>query len=415
MIAVVGLGFVGLTTALGFCEKGMRVRGYDVDKDKVNLLLNRNIPFHEPGLAQALERHLNQSFVLTDNIAVAVSDAKVIFYCVGTPSNEDGSSNLTYLQDAIRETLKSVKNNGFSILVIKSTVPPSTCTSKIQPLINDAGLIVGRDVGLAANPEFLREGCAWEDFMHPDRIIVGLNDARSEQTIRDIYEPFGAPIHIVSLNTAEFIKYLSNTFLSTLISFSNEMSMIAHSIGDIDISSAFKILHEDKRWCGSPAAMIHYAYPGCGFGGYCLPKDTRALCAEAKAHGCDSSLLDAVMKVNCRIKTFLVDYLSQRVNPQKKIGVLGLSFKPGSDDVRDSPAKDFIELLIGRNYKEIIAYDPVATNNFSNTYSFPVEYADSLHDVLAQTDTVVIVTAWPEFKQLSQRKDLCVFDFRYML
>lgn len=417
MIAVIGLGFVGLTTALGFCEKGMRVRGYDVNKNKINLFLNKEIPFHEPGLAEALDKHLNHNFVITDDVASAVSDVKVIFYCVGTPSNEDGSSNLAYLQDAVRKTLKFINTENFCVLVVKSTVPPSTCMSKIQPLINDAGLTVGKNVGLAANPEFLREGYAWDDFVNPDRIVVGLSDKQSEQIIRDIYEPFGAPVCVVSLNTAEFIKYLSNTLLATLISFSNEMSMIAHTIGDIDIASSFKILHGDKRWNGSPASMTHYVYPGCGFGGYCLPKDTRALCAEAQTNGYDSLLLDAVIKVNGRIKTFLVDYLLKHVHPKKKIGVLGLSFKPGSDDVRDSSAKEFIDLLIKGNRKEIVAYDPVATDNFRNIYSFPIEvnYVDSLQDVLVQTDTVVIVTAWPEFKQLSQRKGLFIFDFRYML
>jgi len=414
-IAVIGLGFVGLTTALGLCEKGHIIYGYDLDAEKVDSLKDRIVPFFEPHLEDALNNHLNKKFYIVDSLADAVKESSVIFYCVGTPSMDDGSADLKYLKNAITKTINSIKKSSYKTLVIKSTVPPLTTQNKILPMIESLGMEIGRDVGLANNPEFLREGYSWEDFLNPDRIVLGIADEKSNDILENVYKPFNAPIHKTSLNTGEFIKYLSNTMLSTMISFANEMSMIAYTMGDIDIASAFRILHQDNRWFGSPANMSSYVYPGCGFGGYCLPKDTKAICSLSNSKGYSASLLNSVLEVNKRIKPFLINHLVSNLPNDEYIGILGLSFKPGSDDVRESPAKDFIELLIQRGYNRIIAYDPLASDLFSKTYSLPIQYAKSIKNVIDKTKNIVILTAWPEFKTITESEsELNLFDFRYM-
>ena len=285
MITVVGLGFVGLTTALGFSQKNFQVYGYDVDRYRIALIKKCQIPFYEPHLGKACESYLGNNFIISDSLQEAVSKSEVIFICVGTPNGEEESTDLTYLYNAIEETLKGFDKDDYKVLVIKSTIPPSTTQDKIKPFVEKFGFSVGKDIGLANNPEFLREGYAWDDFVYPDRIVIGVEDEKTIGILNHYYKPFAAPIHKVSLNTGEFIKYLSNTLLSSLISYSNEMSMVANNIGGIDIPKAFKILHEDKRWFGKPAKMTSYVYPGCGFGGYCLPKDTMAIRSFSEAKG----------------------------------------------------------------------------------------------------------------------------------
>jgi UDPglucose 6-dehydrogenase len=266
MITVIGLGFVGLTTALGFCEKGNKVYGYDINSEKINSLKNKKVPFYEPGLDEALDRHLHHNFEIVDDLSQAVNQSRVVFICVGTPSDDQGKADLKYLFAAVDDIVSHRTDNAFKVLVIKSTVPPSTTAEKVLPYLEQKGLKVGKDMGLANNPEFLREGHSWEDFTQPDRIVTGSSDAKTQQLLNEIYAPFQVPIHAVSLNSGEFIKYLSNTLLAMMISYANEMSMAADAIGDIEVSEAFKILHEDKRWYGNPAAMASYVYPGCGFG-----------------------------------------------------------------------------------------------------------------------------------------------------
>lgn len=416
MIAVIGLGFVGLTTALGFADKGYKVYGFDVNQEKMTMIKQGEIPFLEPNLKEALERNINKNFIVVSNIKEAVNASKSIFICVGTPNDDQGKVDLTYIEKAIEAILKEVEKMDYKILVIKSTVPPATTKEKIIAFIEKQGFIIGKNIGLANNPEFLREGYAWEDFTCPDRVVIGEYDKRSGDTIEEIYKPFNAPVHRVSLNTGEFIKYLSNTLLATLISYSNEMSLIANAIKDIDIAESFQILHEDKRWSGQPANIKSYAYPGCGFGGYCLPKDTQALVARSREHGYDPKILENVLKVNQKIKSFVVDRISQTVKFSDTIGVLGLSFKPDSDDVRESPSRDIIQLLIKIGYKNIIAYDPVANNAFKKSYNLPIQYAASLSEIVKKTDNLIILTAWKEFKNNKNLfKNKRVFDFRYIL
>jgi UDPglucose 6-dehydrogenase len=344
----------------------------------------------------------------------AIKDADIVFFCVGTPADEAGKADLRILKAAVEKALEYTKS--FKVFVVKSTVPPSTCSEELIPFINSRGHKIGESMGLASNPEFLREGKAWEDFTKPDRIVIGTGDEKSRELLRKVYEPFNAPIHSVSLNTAEFIKYLSNTLLATMISFSNEMSMAADHIGGISIKNAFKILHGDKRWSGNPANMASYIYPGCGFGGYCLPKDTEAFYSKAKEKGFEAEVLKGTLSVNRRVKEFIAKKIARSASKDSKIGILGLSFKPESDDVRDTPAKYIIEALLARGYRKICAYDPLAAEVFRNSYDYPIEYISSLEEITGISDVLALLTAWEEFaekKALFENKIL--IDARYFL
>lgn len=415
MITVIGLGFVGLTSGLGFAKKGMRTFGIDINSTRMEQLKNFIIPFHEPHLHEVLTETHNKTFLLDASLQDAISSSKYIFLCVGTPAAKDGSADLTYIFQAIDQIL-SIDFSDRKIIIIKSTVPPSTLSAKVKPYVIKRAKELNRSIGLASNPEFLREGYCWEDFIEPDRIVVGCEDYETEEMMREVYKPFGAPIHFVSFNTAEFIKYLSNTLLSTLISFSNEMAMMADHIGDINIPSAFRILHQDKRWRGSPAGMSSYVYPGCGYGGYCLPKDTAALNRIADDYGFQAQILKSNLSTNEEVKDYIVKKVNHKVAKEEPIGILGLSFKPGSDDVRFSPSKDVIEKLLLAGYKTIIAYDPLANEQFKHEYpQIDIQYTDNLDILLSRVEHVIILTGWKEFrdkKEIISRKN--VFDFRYI-
>lgn len=416
MIAVIGLGFVGLTTALGFAHKGYKVYTYDADFEKSKKLKEGFIPFREPFLDEFLNKYKNKRFIICDTIEKVILNTNIVFYCVGTPNKVNGEANLKFLKNAIKNSLKFIKKGEYKTLVVKSTVPPPTAQDIIKPLIEKFNFKIGEEIGLTNNPEFLREGFAWEDFINPDRIVIGESDKKCGEIVEEIYKPFGAPIFRVSLNTAEFIKYLSNTFLSSLISFSNEMSMIADVIGDIDISNSFKILHFDKRWFGMPAKMTNYVYPGCGFGGYCLPKDTLAIYSAAKNKKYNPLMIREILSINDKVKKYTVKRIIKSINKDDYIGILGLSFKPETDDVRDTPANDIIRMLIENGYNKIVAYDPIATNNFRKTYNLSIEYASTFEEVILKCNVVVILTRWQEFREkmnlLNGKK---VIDGRYFL
>lgn len=413
MIGVIGLGFVGLTTALGLSDRSYQVFGYDCNDQKMDLLKNGSIPFHEPFLTDALNRTLNKSFFLSPDYKVVVQNCSILIVCVGTPNADDGCVDLAPLFSALDGILNECHGQNFKTIVIKSTVPPGTCSEAILPFIQSRGFICGKDIGLANNPEFLREGFAWEDFTVPDRIVIGTEDENVALQLSDIYSVFNAPLFHVSLNTAEFIKYLSNTLLATLISFSNEMAMIANATGNIDIRKAFRILHQDKRWFGTPAQMTSYAYPGCGFGGYCLPKDSQALLSQAQKRGVAASLLQAVLTVNAEIKKSIAKEIMSRVSKLDTIGILGLAFKPETDDVRESPAKDIVAMLIAEGYVNILAYDPLASDNFRREFGLPIQYADNRHEVFLRAECIVILTAWNEFRNSKIECVKPVIDCRY--
>lgn len=413
VVTVFGLGFVGLTTAVGFAEKGIKVYGTDVNSARTDMIGNGKLPFFEPGLDDALIRNLNKTFYVTDNVEQAVKESDCVYYCVGTPYGEGGQADLTYLYSAIDTTLQYVRDEKFRVLVTKSTIPPSTTSEKIVPFIENKGFRVGENIGVANNPEFLREGHCWDDFMNADRIVLGVSDYRSEEILRGLYSEFNIPIYAVSLNTGEFIKYLSNTLLATLISYSNEMSLVADTIGDIDVAKAFHILHMDKRWGGCD--MASYAYPGCGYGGYCLPKDTNAIYSLVKTKGFDAGILKNVINTNDSMPEYIAKRIEKHIDKENCIGILGLSFKPGSDDVRDTPAAKIILQLMQDGYGRIVAYDPIAVEEFRNYYDMDIEYCPDMRQIIDIADELVILTAWDEFKTLQGITDKTIVDCRYML
>lgn len=418
-ITVFGLGFVGLTTSLGFAEYGHTVYGVEVNAERLSIIKDGKLPFLEPGLDKALQRHLGHNFlpISGEDISEAVASSDCIYYCVGTPYGQDGQADLTYLMKAIDQTLEAIPaEKSFKVLVVKSTIPPSTTSKKLIPYLEKKGIQVGKDLGVANNPEFLREGHCWDDFINADRIVLGVSDDHSADLLRKIYAGCSYPVFCVSLNTGEFIKYLSNTLLATLISYSNEMSMVADTIGDIDVAEAFRILHMDKRW--GDASMASYVYPGCGYGGYCLPKDTNALYAVSKTAGFDAQILKNVIQTNDRMPQTISAKIEKAIeyDREQKIGVLGLSFKPGSDDVRDTPSAKIIRCLQSQGYTHIYGYDPVANTEFQHCYGeLPLFYVDNYDGLLEVSDVLVIATAWPEFKDVRERTNKTVIDCRYML
>jgi UDPglucose 6-dehydrogenase len=417
MISIIGLGFVGLTTGLGFAKKGFRTYGFDIDQDRLRSLKGLKVPFFEPHLDEVLKETLNETFFLDTPFEEAIKDSEAVFLCVGTPEREDGSANLEYLLAAIDQVL-NVETARFQVLVTKSTVPPSTVTNEVIPYVRKKlGSVADRRVGFASNPEFLREGYCWEDFINPDRIVLGVEDEEARNVLDRIYKPFDAPVHYVNYSTSEFIKYLSNTLLSTMISYSNEMSMIADAIGGIDTQKAFRVLHEDKRWFGSPAPMKSYVYPGCGYGGYCLPKDTSALVRISEKNGFSPPILRANIDTNKSIKTHLVNRINGKIGADEAIGILGLSFKPGSDDVRLTPTRDIIGLLLDKGYTNIYAYDPVATDEFRKHYpGLNIKYTDSLDEIVQKCDHLILLTAWDQFRENSDLlKTKNLYDYRYAL
>ena len=417
VITVFGLGFVGLTTSLGFAEYGHTVYGVEISEGRLDTIRQGKLPFLEPGLDEALTRHLNKRFlpIGIEGLEEAVRQSDCVYYCVGTPYGKDGQADLTYLFGAIEQTLAERPQDRYQVLVVKSTIPPSTTSQKIIPFIEEKGLKVGTDLGVANNPEFLREGHCWDDFMNADRIVLGVSDDRSANMLRQVYATVKEPVFCVSLNTGEFIKYLSNTLLATLISYSNEMSIVADTIGGIDTAEAFRILHMDKRWGG--ATMASYVYPGCGYGGYCLPKDTNALYAVTRTAGFDAQILHHVIDTNDHMPSFIAQKIIRAIGNDKeqRIGILGLSFKPGSDDVRDTPSAKIIKALMDAGYKNICGYDPVAIDEFKKYYPLPIDYVTSYADILGQAQSLVITTAWPEFANVRERTDKPVVDCRYML
>lgn len=415
MVTVFGLGFVGLTTALGFAHMGYRVYGVDVDERRREILRQGKLPFYEPHMEEVLQEHLGKNFLVAEDTAAAVADSEFVFFCVGTPYGKDGSADLTYLFQALDMAIDGIADERYRVIVVKSTVPPGTTAERVVPYVKEKGEKAAA-VGVANNPEFLREGHCWEDFIHADRIVLGCDHDKSREMLKKLYEPMDAPVFCVSHNTGEFIKYLSNTLLATMISYSNEMARIADSIGNIETAEAFRILHMDRRWDG--CQMTSYVYPGCGYGGYCLPKDTNALLARAREAGCEPAILREVISVNDTIAKYIAEKIrnASEKGEDARIGILGLSFKPGSDDVRDTPAARIIRELQVSGCKNILAYDPVAGVEFRRAYpSLAVTYLEKSGEIYEKADVLAIVTAWEEFKEIKGKTDKPVVDCRYLL
>lgn len=407
-VAVVGTGYVGLVTAAGLAAVGHHVTCVDSDPHRVDSA-NRGVPpFYEPGLAELLSSALSGGRLgATVDLAEAVVGADVIFIAVGTPSR-DGEIDLDALSAAAESIGRCLAQSAsWRLVVVKSTVVPGTTDTLVRGILEEASGRKAGSFGLCMNPEFLREGTAVEDFMKPDRIVIGQWDERSGRKLAEVYEPFDCPVLFTSLRNAEMAKYASNALLATLISFSNEMASICEATPGTDIDEVMSALHLDRRLNTfidgrrHAPSILSYLKAGCGFGGSCLPKDILALRQFAKKNGVAANLLDSVMAVNAARPVALVAGVERALGTLEGavIGVLGLAFKPASDDLRDSPALKIISLL---NEKSAIlrAYDPCVTELKGPYARCPVTLAPSPEALLEGADAAVLVTAWPEFQRL---------------
>ena len=389
-ICVVGTGYVGLTTGVCFADLGHSVTCIEIDLHKLELLRSGKSPIFEPGLEEMQERNMRAGRLrFTDDYAVGIPDAEFIFITVGTPMAEDGSADLTYVKAAARSIGQYLRSG--SIIIDKSTVPVGTGDLVENIIAEHAGPDVKFDV--VSNPEFLREGSALSDFFKPDRIVLGAKNREAAQRVAALHETLGAPIIITDLRTAEMIKYASNAFLATRISFINEIAQICERLG-ADVREVARGMGADKR------IGPHFLEAGVGYGGSCFPKDVLALYHMAASAGCHPQLLQAVMDINSDARKRFVKKVETVLGTleERLIGVLGLSFKPNTDDMREAPSVDIINALLKKGAR-VKAYDPVAMPRAEEILP-TVTFTATAYDVAKDADALLLVTEWNEFKQL---------------
>ena len=392
-IAVIGTGYVGLVTGACFAEFGVDVTCVDVDAEKIERLLNGIMPIYEPGLEQLVAKNSQAGRLrFTTDVRQAVEQALVIFLAVGTPPKDDGSPDMSFVEEAAGSIADYM--NGYKVIVTKSTVPIGT-GEHLRKLIAERKKTKAT-FGVVSNPEFLREGAAINDFMRPDRVVIGSADEEAIAIMKDLYRPLyliEAPFVITSLEAAELTKYAANAFLATKISFINEVANLCDKIG-CDVHDVARAIGMDKR-IGSK-----FLHPGPGFGGSCFPKDTRALSTVAQKYNCEASIVDAVIEVNERQRSLMLEKIRDLVGPLKdaKIAVLGLAFKPETDDMREAPAVPIIRSLIADGAR-VCAYDPVAVPEAKKILT-DIEYADDEYAAVTGADALVFVTEWNQFRAL---------------
>ena len=396
-IAVIGTGYVGLVTGACFAEFGVDVTCVDVDKKKIDNLNEGIIPIYEPGLDTLVEKNVKAGRLhFTTDLQSAVKQAKVVFLAVGTPPKDDGSPDMSFYQGAAKEVAEAL--NDYKVLVTKSTVPVGT--GKWLKNFVEENRREKIEFGVASNPEFLREGAAIQDFMRPDRVVIGSNEKEAIEVMKDLYQPLfliETPIVITSLEAAELTKYAANAFLATKITFINEIANLCDAIG-CDVHDVARGMGMDKRIGGK------FLHPGPGYGGSCFPKDTRALTTVADQFNVETRIVDAVVEANELQRQAMIPKIEKLVGDfsGKQIGVLGLSFKPETDDMRESPATDIIKEMQARGAK-IRAFDPVAMEEAK--HSLPdIEYAADEYDAIKDADALVIVTEWNQFRALDMEK-----------
>ncbi len=396
-IGIIGTGYVGLVTGACFAEFGLFVTCVDKDEKKIQSLKKGIIPFYEPGLDELVKRNIKQERLrFTTKIAKAVESSLVIFIAVGTPRRGDGSADMKYVEEVAQEIAKHM--DGYKVIVTKSTVPVGT-GEKIREIIlkNQKEQI---DCDIVSNPEFLREGAAIEDFMRPNRVVIGAKSPQAVAIMKDLYKPLyllETPFVVTNIETAELIKYASNSFLATKISFINEMANLCEKIG-ADVHMVAKGMGLDQR-IGSK-----FLHPGPGYGGSCLPKDTNALLRMAEHHDVTLSIVDSVVKANENQREFMVKKIRDAMGPLKgkTFAILGLSFKPNTDDIRDAPSLFIIRSLL-REKARIKAYDPVSMNEVEKILP-EVKYCKDSYDAIKGADALVIVTEWNQFRNLELDK-----------
>jgi UDPglucose 6-dehydrogenase len=392
---MLGTGYVGLVSGTCFSEFGFDVCCVDKDKDKINNLKNDIIPIYEPGLQNLVKKNKNSGRLsFSNDIDQNIKKADIVFIAVGTPSRRgDGHADLTYVYEAAEKIAKNL--DGYTVIVNKSTVPVGT-GAEVKNIIKKINPKALFDV--VSNPEFLREGNAIEDFMRPDRVVVGIETEKAKQLMSILYKPLyliETPILFTDLNTAELIKYSANAFLAVKISYINQMSDLCEKVG-ADVHDVAKGIGLDKR-IGSK-----FLHPGPGYGGSCFPKDTLALVQTAKEYDLNLSLVETVVKYNKQRKSDMADKIIEAFNnncQNKKISILGLSFKPETDDMRDSPSLDIIPILKEKGFV-ISVFDPVAMDEAKKLLK-NIEFSNNIEECLQESDGLVILTEWNEFRGLS--------------
>ncbi|MEH6409406.1 MAG: UDP-glucose/GDP-mannose dehydrogenase family protein [Hyphomonas sp.] len=427
-VSIVGTGYVGLVSGACLAHLGHNVVCVDVDPRKVQMIASKKPPIYEKGLQELLEANVPSRLTATTDLRSAVMNSDLSLIAVGTPF--DGQAiDLKYIKLASKEIGEAIKDKpSYHMVVVKSTVVPGTTTDVVLPILEEAsGKTAGLDFGVGMNPEFLREGEAIDDFMAPDRIVLGGIDQRSIEALGMLYAAFTkADIVRTDPRTAEMIKYTANSLLATLISFSNEIANLS-AAQKVDVADVMHGVHLDRRF--SPIlpsgerikpGFVSYIWPGAGFGGSCFPKDVKALVAHGEKCGMPMPLLKSVIDVNNRQPVKMIDILEDKLGDLKglSITVLGVAFKPGTDDIRESPSLAVIRMLVDKG-ASVTAFDPIARQEAEHALGNMLEFKDSVAEAIDGADAILIMTAWPEFKDLpdllSENNSMLVVDGRRML
>lgn len=390
-IAVVGTGYVGLVSGTCFAETGNHVTCVDIDEKKVDSLRNGQVPIYEPGLDVLFERNTNQGRLnFTTDLAAAIEDAEIIFLALPTPPGEDGSADLSYILGVAGDLSGMITS--YKVIVDKSTVPVGTA-EKVHAILADKLDEALFDV--VSNPEFLREGVAVDDFLKPDRVVIGTSSDRAAEVMRRLYAPFvrqGNPVYIMDERSAEMTKYAANSYLATRITFMNEIANLCEKTGaNVD---------DVRLGMGSDSRIgKRFLFPGVGFGGSCFPKDVQALGRTAKAHQYDFKLLNAVLDVNSNQRLKIYEKIQAFFGDLKgkKIGLWGLAFKPETDDIREAPAIYTIEKLLAAG-AQVKVFDPEAMDNVKAIFGDKIEYATDQYDAIVEADALGIMTEWALFR-----------------
>ena len=410
-IAVVGTGYVGLVTGTCFAESGNHVTCVDIDTEKIDRLNAGEVPIYEPGLSEMVAHNIEaERLIFTTDLAAAVRSAKLVFLAVGTPSDDDGAADLSALWRVADDMAEHLSPD--AIVVIKSTVPVGTNCKTVERLQERTG----RACDVASNPEFIKEGAAIEDFMKPDRVVVGVRRPEVAELLRELYAPFlrtEKPFLVMSPESAEMTKYVANALLATKISFINEMANLCERT-HADINDVRRGIGHDSR------IGFAFLFPGVGYGGSCFPKDVRALHATAVAAGCESRLLQVIDCVNNHQKTILPEKIERHFEGKlagRTVAVWGLAFKPRTDDIREAPSLVLIDRLLAGGAK-LQVHDPEAMDNVRQLYGDKLTYCKQPYEALADADALAIMTEWKEFLQpdfahmRSLMKSPVIFDGR---
>ncbi|AQA19521.1 UDP-glucose 6-dehydrogenase [Halioglobus japonicus] len=394
-VVMIGAGYVGLVSGACFSEFGANVMCIDLDAERVERLAAGEMPIYEPGLENLVERNLDDGRLqFGTDLAAAVSEADLVFIAVGTPTRRgEGYADLSYVYQAARDIAPHL--SGYTVVVDKSTVPVGTA-AEVKRIISETNPEADFDV--ASNPEFLREGAAIGDFMRPDRVVLGVESERAERALRELYRPLNlieAPILVTDLESAELTKYAANAFLATKISFINEISQLCEEVG-ADVHAVAKGMGLDGR------IGKKFLHAGPGYGGSCFPKDTLALVRTAQEYGVSSRIVEAVVEVNAAQKARMVTKIRHALDDtvsSKRIAVLGLTFKPGTDDMRDAPALTILPQLVDRG-ADIIAHDPQGIDEARELLPPQVSYSDDIYATIEGADAVVLMTEWNAYRGL---------------